>query len=195
MKQILKVIQLHTNENKLIKRSIRGDREAQHKLYVRYAPKMLSVCRFYIKDIHFAEDTMIQAFCKVFTNLESYRNEGSFEGWIRKIMIRECLSFLRSKNRVLFLENESIYSDSECVQDNYQQLIDAEHIQLMIDALPDGYKMVFLLFAVEGYSHKEIAEKLAIKESTSKSQLFKARKMLQERINEFKNQEYETQSS
>ncbi|UNY99109.1 RNA polymerase sigma factor [Zhouia spongiae] len=195
MKQILRVIQLHTNEKKLVKKSINGDRDAQRKLYSLHAPKMLSVCRYYIKDLHYAEDVLIQGFYKVFKNLEMYRGDGSFEGWIRKIMVRECLSHLRSKKDLVLIENDKGHSDDDLVQNDYQQFIDVEEIQQMIDELPKGYKTVFLLFAVEGYSHKEISAQLNISESTSKSQLFKARKMLQDRINELKNQEYEKQLS
>ena len=91
----LKIISLYNNEKTLIKKSVAGNREAQKNLYEAYAPKMLSVCRQYIKDLQFSEDVMINGFVKVFNNLENFRYEGSFEGWIRRIMIRESISFLR----------------------------------------------------------------------------------------------------
>jgi RNA polymerase sigma-70 factor (ECF subfamily) len=93
----LKVIQLHLQEAQLIKRAKRNDRKAQQVLYAQHAPKMLSVCRYYISNLHDAEETMLSGFFKVFTQLKTYQNKGSFEGWIRRIMIRESISFLKKK--------------------------------------------------------------------------------------------------
>ena len=90
----MKVIQF-TNEKQLIKKAIKADRSAQRRLYELHAPKMLSVCRYYIKDAFQAEEAMCNGFLKVFTHLESYQGTGSFEGWIRRIMVRESLSYLR----------------------------------------------------------------------------------------------------
>jgi len=95
MKSFLKVIKLYQNNDALIKKAANNNREAQQALFEMYAPKMLSVCRYYITDLHFAEDVMLHGFFKVFTHLKSFKNEGSFEGWIRRIMVRESISFLR----------------------------------------------------------------------------------------------------
>lgn len=141
---------------------------------------MLSVCRQYIKDLQFAEDVMVEGFVKVFKYLDSYRNEGSFEGWIRKIMIRESITFLRKNQAVIY--DDELYERNAVHQVSTTSYLDVEEIQLLIDALPDGYKMVFIMYAVEGYSHKEIASILQVTESTSKSQLFKARKMLRDKL-------------
>lgn len=176
----MKIIQLFKNEEKLIKKALQNNREAQQRLYNLHAPKMLSVCRYYIKDIQFAEEVMLNGFLKVFTNLKNFEHNGSFEGWIRRIMIRESISFLRKKKQIEFVTDEveinqvtinSVYSD-----------MDVEEIQNLIDALPDGYRIVFIMYAIEGYKHHEIATLLNISEGTSKSQLFKARKILQEKI-------------
>jgi len=176
----VKIIQLFKNEEKLIKKALQNNREAQQRLYNLHAPKMLSVCRYYIKDIQFAEEVMLNGFLKVFTNLKNFEHNGSFEGWIRRIMIRESISFLRKKKQIEFVTDEveinqvtinSVYSD-----------MDVEEIQNLIDALPDGYRIVFIMYAIEGYKHHEIATLLNISEGTSKSQLFKARKILQEKI-------------
>ena len=164
----------------MIKKAVSGNREAQQALYDSFAPKMLSVCRQYIKDVHFAEDVMIMGFVKVFKNLHSFRFEGSFEGWIRRIMIREAISYLRRRQFVVF--DDEVFEKQENYVENSSEL-EIDHIQKMIDSLPEGYKLVFILFAVEGYKHSEIAEMLEISESTSKSQLFKARRVLQEQIN------------
>lgn len=189
MKNILKVIPLHTNEAKTIKYALEGKREAQKTLYNRYAPKMLSVCRYYIKDLHFAEDVMVTAFFKAFTNLESFRGDGSFEGWLRRIMVRESISFLRSKKEMDYLEDGFASLTSDEMDENLED-VDIETLQLLIDELPEGYKTVLILYAVEGHSHKEIAEMLSIAESTSKSQLFKARRLLQQQLLALKNKEH-----
>jgi RNA polymerase sigma factor (sigma-70 family) len=182
MKQLLKVIQLHKNETELIKRAVKNNREAQHVLYELHAPKMLSVCRYYIKDIQFAEEAMLNGFFKVFSNLNHYRGEGSFEGWIRRIMVRESISFLRQQKNLEFPVEEVDYKNE--YTNNIKTNIEVEEIQQLIDSLPEGYKVVFVMYAIEGYKHHEIADMLHITEGTSKSQLFKARKMLQEKIQE-----------
>lgn len=188
-KKLLKIIPLYKDEDKLIRKASVNDREAQHELYGKYSPKMLSVCRYYIKDKQFAEDVMIGGFFKVFTRMDTFRKEGSFEGWIRRIMVRECISFLRSKKKLSFIEEESSGEITGYVADEGHAELEAEEIQFLIDRLPAGYRTVFLMFAVEGYSHKEIAQTLRISESTSKSQLFKARRMLQEKIQKLERQE------
>lgn len=122
---------------------------------------------------------MLQGFFKVFTHLKDFKAEGSFEGWIRRIMIRESISFLRAQKNLEFQE-EVVSGESF---NNIESDIEVEHIQQMIDALPEGYRLVFVMYAIEGYKHAEIAEILQISTGTSKSQLFKARKMLQEQLN------------
>lgn len=153
-----------------------------------HAPKMLSVCRYYIKDVQHAEEAMLNGFFKVFKHLKSFNAEGSFEGWIRRIMVRESISFLRQKNHIEFSEENLIETSSFSHQTNAE--MDVADIQRLIDGLPEGYKMVFVMYAIEGYKHAEIAELLKITEGTSKSQLFKARKLLQEQINKQNNTSY-----
>ena len=162
----------------MIARASRNEREAQEQLYNMFSGKMLSVCRMYIKDLQHAEEVMLTGFLKVFTHLKEFKGEGSFEGWIRRIMIRESISFLRSHRRLDFHE-EKIDKESF---NNVQSDINVDHIQQMIDALPEGYKVVFVMYAIEGYKHSEIAAMLKISEGTSKSQLFKAKKMLQDQL-------------
>jgi len=180
MNPLLKVIQLYKNETQLIKKAANNHRDAQHMLYQMHAPKMLSVCRYYIKDVHQAEEVMLNGFFKVFTQLKTFKDEGSFEGWIRRIMIRESISFLRKKKQLEFSADDmEIYEEPV----NYSNIeFEVDEIQLLIDKLPEGYRMVFNMYAIEGYKHSEIAEMLSIAESTSKSQLFKARKLLQQQI-------------
>lgn len=180
MNTLLKVIQLHKNESALIKRAIKNNREAQHMLFEMHAPKMLSVCRYYLKDVYHAEEVMMNGFFKVFTNLKSFRGEGSFEGWIRRIMVRESISYLRQQKHVEFpVEEVDIKNE---FTNNIETEIEVEEIQQLIDELPEGYKIVFIMYAIQGYKHQEIASLLDIAENTSKSQLFKARKLLQDKI-------------
>ena len=180
----MKVIQLYKQESELIKRALKNNREAQHVLFEMHAPKMLSVCRYYIKDLQQAEEAMLNGFFKVFTQLKTFRNEGSFEGWIRRIMVRESLSYLRSKRSFEQLEDHvSELADVEYLETSLvESQWHASDIQQLIDSLPDGYRAVFVMYAIEGYKHHEIAELLNISEGTSKSQLFKARKLLQQQI-------------
>jgi RNA polymerase sigma-70 factor (ECF subfamily) len=180
----MKVINLHQEEQSIIKLATENNRYAQQQIYTKFAPKMLSVCRNYIKDVHQAEDVMITAFMKVFVHLKNFESKGSFEGWIRRIMVNESISFIRAQKKVSFLEDE-YYKEQGF--NNTESNFSVEDIQSLIDNLPEGYKMIFNLYAIEGYKHKEIAEMLGINEGTSKSQLSHARKMLQELINKLKN--------
>lgn len=189
----MKVIQLHNsdsyrNEKKLIQSAAKQNREAQHVLYQLHAPKMLSVCRYYIKDVYQAEEVMLNGFFKVFKNLKSFKNKGSFEGWIRRIMIRESISYLRQQKNIEFaVEDDYLDQDSS---NNINSNIEVAEIQQLIDGLPEGYRMVFVMYAIEGYKHNEIAKLLKISEGTSKSQLFKARQMLQKKLKELNSNSY-----
>jgi len=176
----LKIIPFYKNEKQLIKKSASGNREAQQRLYDKFAPKMLGVCRRYVKDMQFAEDVMVYGFVKVFKNLDSFRFEGSFEGWVRRIMIRESITFLRKRQFVVY--DDEIYERNQPAGVSDSSEVDAEYIQQLIDNLPNGYKLVFVLHTIEGYKHDEIAEMLQISVGTSRSQLFKARKLLQEQL-------------
>ncbi|MBF4494601.1 RNA polymerase sigma factor [Flavobacterium sp. JLP] len=186
----MKIIHLHQEETKIIKLAVENNRQAQQQIYSKFSSKMLSVCRQYIKDIQLAEDVMITAFMKVFTNLKNFEHKGSFEGWIRRIMVNECISYLRVQKKVKFAEDEFFVEESFNEIDSQ---FTVEQIQFLIDALPDGYKMVFNLYAIEGYKHNEIAKMLGINEGTSKSQLSHARKMLQTQITILKKQDNGTE--
>lgn len=186
----MKIINFYTNEKQLIKKASAGNGEAQKHLYEKHAPKMLSVCRQYIKDLAFAEDVMITGFVKVFKYLDTFKFEGSFEGWVRRIMVREAITHLRKNQFVVF--DDEVYDKNTFNQIEMESDVDVDHIQSLIDKLPEGYKMVFVLYGIEGYKHAEIAEMLQISESTSKSQLFKARRMLQEQLKDTKRIGYGT---
>lgn len=157
----------------------RNNRRAQKTLYKTFAQKMFMHCYRYVQQKEDAEEILSEGFIKVFANLSKieYRDAKSFEGWIKKIMINESLMFLR-KQKIKFSDQEGT-SQIEIIQTSDNDLI-AEDIYRLIRSLPIGYRTVFNLSAIEGYSHKEIARKLNITESTSRSQLTKARKKLQE---------------
>ena len=180
----MKVLYLNQEEKEIIRLAIENNRSAQQKIYVQFSSKMLSVCRQYVKDIHQAEDIMMTAFMKVFSNLKNFQHNGSFEGWIRRIMVNECISHIRVQKKVSFIEDENYFEESF---NNIESQFSVDDIQFLIDSLPDGYKIVFNLSAIEGYKHKEISSMLGITEGTSKSQLSHARKMLKEQIRALKN--------
>lgn len=185
----MKVIKLQNELEQVIELARNRNRHAQQEIYSRFAPKMLGVCRQYIKDVHQAEDVMICAFMKVFENLPQYSGAGNFEGWIRRITVNESISFLRVQKKAVFIEelsNESNWSEEQ------QHQFSIDEIQELIDALPDGYRMVFNLYVIEGYKHHEIAKMLDINEGTSKSQLSNARRILQEQIIKLKLSNHET---
>jgi RNA polymerase sigma-70 factor (ECF subfamily) len=185
----MKVINLHQGEIETIKLAVCNNRQAQQKIYTQFSPKMLGVCRQYIKDMQLAEDVMLTAFMKVFTNLSSFQFSGSFEGWIRRIMVNECISSIRVQKKIQFLEDQNFFEEtSNTLEESFSQ----DEIQSLIDHLPDGYKMIFNLYVIEGFKHKEIAQMLGINEGTSKSQLSHARKILQKQITTLKNYEYGT---
>jgi len=138
-----------------------------------------------------AEEVMLIGFMKVFTHLDSFGGQGSFEGWIRRIMVNESITQLRKDKKLGFTAETEIENSMDHVS-YIETELEVEEIQQLIDALPNGYKTVFVLYAVEGYKHSEIAELLNISESTSKSQLFKARKMLQSKMIKQNNSSYGT---
>lgn len=177
----MKIVHFYKSEKQLIQRAAKKNRDAQRQLYEKFAPKMLGVCRRYIKDVYYAEEVMLNGFLKVFLNIHQYSFQGSFEGWIRRIMVNESITYIRKQKEVFF--SEDILGYTEASWNNTAEALDVAAIQELIDDLPNGYKMVFMLYAVEGYKHSEIAKMLNVSENTSKSQLFKARKMLQEKMN------------
>lgn len=169
---------LNISELQLIDHVIDQNRLAQKQLFEQFSPKMLGVCRQYVKDHHDAEDVMLLGFMKVFQNIQTFNKEGSFEGWIRKIMIRESLTYLRSTKELQFLDDFSnITNEDLTVSQDF-----SNDYQKLIDALPKGCKYVFILNVIEGYKHQEIAEMLNISVGTSKSQLAYAKNILKQQI-------------
>lgn len=166
-----------TKEEDLIKGCLKREGSAQKRLYDTYSSKMYGLCYRYVKDSMEAEDILITAFMKIFDKIEQFKSEGSFEGWIRRIVVNEALTHLR-RNRSMYLETELEQADRE-PDYNLSDHLEAEDLLNMIQELPAGYRIVFNMYAIDGYSHKEIADHLGINENTSKSQLSRARVYLQ----------------
>lgn len=169
-------------EKELIAGIRRENRKAQKSLYDRYAPKMLGICRRYIKNPDHAEDVMIEGMYKVMTKIHQYKGEGSFEGWIRRIMVNQALMELRKKHNFhLSIENSNVEIKTAIT---IQNDLEAQDILNLLEKLPTGYRTVFNLYVIEGYKHREIAEELGISINTSKSQLILAKKRMRSLIRE-----------
>ncbi|MBL7810454.1 MAG: sigma-70 family RNA polymerase sigma factor [Saprospiraceae bacterium] len=153
------------------------DRVAQKWLYERYSPLMFSVCKRYLKRREDAEEALISGFFKVFSQISAYSGAGSFEGWIRRIMVNECLMMLRKVQPLVFPGDEQEVSEQP---DSFsiESEISAKEILEVLDLLPPGYRTVFNLYVLEGFKHIEIADMLGISINTSKSQLILAKEKL-----------------
>lgn len=166
----------------LVKECVIGNPRAQRALFDKYASKMLGVCMRYAKDTEQAEDILQDGFVKVFFKLKDFKSEGSLEGWVRRVMVNTALDQIRKNGKML---GDVSTDDVAYKLENNDPIVEtlmAEDLMKMIKSMPDGYKVVFNMFAIEGYSHAEIAETLGITESTSKSQYSRARAYLRERI-------------
>jgi RNA polymerase sigma-70 factor (ECF subfamily) len=170
-------------EEELIKGCLRRERTAQQQLFDLYSSKMYALCYRYVRHAMEAEDILVTAFTKVFDRIGQFKGEGSFEGWIRRIMVNEALTYLR-KSRTMYLETDLEQADREPDYDKLSDHLEAEDLMKMIQELPAGYRLVFNMYAIDGYSHREIAEQLGISENTSKSQLSRARVYLQKKLAE-----------
>lgn len=171
-------------DSALVKKCINGDARAQRALFEKFAPKMLGVCMRYAKNTEQAEDVLQDGFVKVFTKLSKYSGNGSLEGWIRRIIVNTALDEIR-KN-VKFQKNVQVDEVDYKLELNGHILegLAADDLMKIINDLPDGYRVVFNMFAIEGYSHKEIAVQLNISENTSKSQYSRARAYLKTKLEE-----------
>ena len=169
------------SEHDMIEGCKKGDRHAQRLLYNRFSGKMYALCCRYVKDKMEAEDVMITAFTKIMDRINQYKGEGSFEGWVRRVMVNESLSYLR-RNKSMYVETDIKAADLEPDYERLDSQLEAQDLLKLISELPSGYRIVFNLYAIDGYSHKEIGDQLGINENTSKSQLSRARALLQKRL-------------
>lgn len=169
------------SEADLIKGCIEGNRRMQEMLYNKFAPKMYAVCLRYAGNTNDAQDLLQEGFIKVYNNLQKFRGEGSFEGWIRRIFVNTSIEHFRKKNKLRTVadpEEKNIEDTSLTALDNLGE----KDILQLIQELSPGYRTVFNLYVVEGFAHKEIAEMLGISEGTSKSQLARAKNILQDKV-------------
>lgn len=170
------------NEKDLVKKCLMNDSGAQELLYRRYASKMLGVCLRYAKNRMEAEDILQEGYIKVFKNLNTYKGEGSLEGWVRRIMVNTAINFYRASIKYVQSLDDDEMNDKNLPNVSMNDLLSTKELLKIIQELPEGYRVVFNLYAVEGYSHKEIAAILDVSESTSKSQLSRARVALQNKL-------------
>jgi RNA polymerase sigma factor (sigma-70 family) len=168
-------------ETEIIQGCIKGDRKSQQALYNLFSAKMFAVCLRYANDYSSGQDLLQEGFVKVFRNIEKFRCEGSFEGWVRRIFVNTAIEHYR-KQVNLYALHDSEVRYYEYYEDNALETLKHADIMKMIQELSDGYRTVFNLYVIEGYSHKEIGDMLGISEGTSKSQLARARYLLQKMI-------------
>lgn len=167
-------------EEVLLQGCLKNDATAQQELYQRYSPKMLSVCYRYAKNREDAEDMLQEGFIKVFSQITKFENRGSLEGWILRIIVHTCINHLK-KNKKFNEHVDLAYAGNIIIREDYiPSIIQAKQIVETIRTLPIGYRTVLNLYAIEGYSHKEIGQLLDIEESTSRSQYTRAKNMLEE---------------
>lgn len=180
------------SDTDLIEGCIKGDRKMQQELYNRFAPKMYGICLRYAGDAEEAEDILQDGFIKVFKKIESFRGEGSFEGWIRRIFVNTAIEYFRRK---IYLQPITEKEEST-VEGKYLSVLDKlaeQDIISLVQQLSPGYRTVFNMYVVEGYTHKQIAEILGISEGTSKSQLSRAKIILQDLVQKYLNRHKKVQ--
>lgn len=168
-------------ERELVRGCLAGDHKSQSELYRRYSPVMYAICMRYSGNPENARDMLQDAFIRVFDSLKNFRFEGSFEGWLKRVAVTTCLDFnkkIRNEPFAEEIENQVHLSSG----DDIHQQMGARDLINLLQGLPVGYRTVFNLYVIEGYGHAEISELLGISENTSKSQLFKARRILQQLI-------------
>jgi RNA polymerase sigma factor (sigma-70 family) len=175
---------LNIIEADLIKGCLNGDSKMQEELYKRFAPKMYAVCLRYSNNAENAQDLLQEGFIKIFRNLNRFRGDGSFEGWIRRIFVNTSIEYFRKKTNLFSItEKEDLVVEDSSL--NALDRLAEKDIILLVQELSPGYRTVFNLYAIEGYSHKEIGTMLNINEGTSKSQLARAKSILKKKVEQF----------
>jgi RNA polymerase sigma-70 factor (ECF subfamily) len=177
-------------DQELIKACLKGKRSGQKELYDKYAPKMFGICLRYAKNYHLAEDLLQEGFIKVYRNLGGFKGTGSFEGWMRRIFVNTAIEHYR-KNNLLYSVSEPTEAEAGPVENGAMENLSAADLMKLVNDLSDGYRMVFNLYAIEGYTHKEIGAMLGISEGTSKSQLARARNILKQKVQTYYPSAYE----
>ncbi len=166
---------------KILKGCLKNNKADQYELYSLYSPKMYGICLRYAGSTDEAQDILQEGFIRIFQHLPSFKGKGSFEGWIKRIMVNTAIE--KYRERVYHLSVDSISENGNYFTDNHAlELLEVNDVLNLFQELPDQYRLVFNLYAMEGYAHKEIAEMLNISESTSRSNLARARSLLQKKI-------------
>lgn len=168
------------SDKEIINGCVNKDKLFEDILYKKFASIAYAICLRYVSDVDDAKDVFQEAFVKVYTQLSRYSYEGSFEGWVKRIFVNTALDYCRKNKRICFEDVTEKHFEIENIDEEVD--IPKDILLKMIRDLPDGYRVVFNMYAIEKYSHKQIAELLNIEEGTSKSQLFKARKILQTQV-------------
>ncbi len=166
----------------LVNECAKGNSKAQRALFDKFAPKMLAVCQRYLRNNQEAEDVLQDGFVKVFQKIVDFKMEGSLEGWIRRIVVNTALDTIRKNKKLLDDVQVEEVQYKVSFTDHQFDGMDLAQLMKLIDAMPDGYRIVFNMFAIEGYSHKEIADTLGVTENTSKSQYSRARAFLRTQL-------------
>lgn len=165
----------------LIEQSKRGDRKSQYKLYSFYAKAMFNICIRMLNSVEEAEDILQDAFCDAFGNLGSFRYESTFGAWLKRLVINRCINHLKKKKvNLVHHDDMAMFDEPEDPDDDEETLLEVKKIYEAMHLLPEGYRIIFSLYLIEGYDHSEIAEILGISESTSKSQFLRAKGKIRE---------------
>lgn len=172
----------YMGDDEIIRSCISGDARAQKSLFDKYSRRMMGICLRYAPSREEAEDMLQEGWIKVFRNLHQFRFEGSAEGWIKRVIVNTCLELLRRNKKMANHLDVEAAEEIAVSEFNSSDTLSAKDLLKMINKLPSGYRTVFNLYAIEGYSHKEIGEKLGINENTSKSQYSRARAHLQKML-------------
>jgi RNA polymerase sigma factor (sigma-70 family) len=181
----MKAVSLSANisEVDIIEGCVNGNRISQKALYDRFASKMFGLCLRYAPDYHTAEDLLQEGFVKIYYNIYKYNGSGSFEGWMKRVFINHAIEQLRRNDRYFGAEDIDKIPENVTGGNDIINKLNMDDLLNLVRSLPTGYRTVFNLYVIEGFSHKEIAEMLGVTEGTSKSQLARAKTMLQLKLN------------
>lgn len=173
---------MNNDYKELIDGCLRKNSSAQRDLYNLFAPKMLAVCRRYVTSLEVAKDLMQDGFITLFDKLSTYKGNGSFEGWVRRIFVNTALMYLRKNDALKFSDEIGEVDISNLVKNDTLNNLQAEDLMRLINSMPDGFRTIFNLYVIEGFDHAEISKMLKISEGTSRSQLSRGRAWLLERM-------------
>lgn len=178
-------------DTELVRKCKEGNQKYQEMLYNRFAPKLMAIALRYARNQADAEDILHDSFVKVLTNLDNYNEDGSLDGWVKRITVNTAINaYYKKKKMEDSIEVEDVREMTTAVNINYNDFLSEKILLQLINELPDGYRTVFNMFEIDGYSHKEISEMTGSSYSTVRSQLFKAKRALKKRLEEFLGEEY-----